>query len=287
MTENNNNNSEKLYGLIGSPLGHSISPQIHQRLFSLRNINASYKLFPIEREKLEAEISFLNTLDGFNITIPHKRSIIPFLSDISLRAIRCGAVNTVLNKNSRMSGFNTDADGFLRTLSSERIELCGSVLLLGSGGVARMMACCALEKGCILTVADRHIEKANSLKDDFKKLFSKAEINATELSSVKGSFDLILNGTPVGMFPNTDALPIDIGTIKSSKAVFDAIGNPIETKLVNVARSFGIKAVGGLKMLVLQAVAAHEIWDSSTYTEKEIDDLYNEMCVLTVTNFHK
>lgn len=285
MEKLNNNCSTKKYGLIGCPLGHSISPQIHSKLFKFKNIDADYELYTINSDDLSNSIDFLKTLNGFNITIPHKRSIIEFLNHISDRAERCGAVNTVSNDNGTLNGFNTDSEGFLRALASENIELNGSVLLCGTGGVARMMACEALSKGCSLTVADRNPAKAQALKEEFSKAFGNSSIKSTELINISGGFDLILNGTPVGMFPKVDNLPINVDIIKNSTAVFDAIANPIETKLVRLAKQYNKKAVGGLRMLVLQAVAAHEIWDGSTYSEDEITSLYNEMCDLTVSHF--
>lgn len=276
---------KKLYGLIGSPLGHSISPEIHARLFELSGLSADYSLYEIKPDELENKIDFLKSLDGFNITIPHKRAIMPYLNTISERAKRCGAVNTVKITENGLCGYNTDAEGFIRALGFAGIELAGNVLLCGTGGVARMMACEALANGCSLTVADRHIEKAESSKADFEKLFLGAEITAADLADINGSYDVILNGTPAGMYPNTDGCPVSEKVILSSGAVFDAVGNPCETKLVTAAKAAGIKAAGGLRMLVYQAVAAHEIWNGSEYQSTDIEKLYDDMYKLTVSRF--
>lgn len=279
VTQNN------LYGLIGSPLGHSISPQIHERLFELSGLSADYSLYEIKPDELESKIDFLKTLKGFNITIPHKRAIMPYLLTVSERAKRCGAVNTVKRTEKDLCGYNTDAEGFLRALTYSNINLTGNVLLCGTGGVARMMACEALARGCALTVADRHIDKAKSAKADFEKLFKEAEIIAADLSKISGPYDVILNGTPAGMYPNTDSCAVDENVILSSGAVFDAVGNPCETKLCLTAKNAGIKAAGGLRMLVYQAVAAHEIWTGSEYQNFDIEKLYDDMYKLTVSRF--
>lgn len=273
------------YGLIGSPLGHSISPEIHARLFELSGIKADYSLYEIKPDELKSKIDFLNTLDGFNITIPHKRAIMPFLATISDRAKRCGAVNTVKRTQKGLCGYNTDAEGFLRALAIEGIDLSGNVLLCGTGGVARMMACETLARGCSLTLADRHIEKAEAAKADFEKLFLNAKITAADLSTINGSYDVILNGTPAGMYPNVDSCALNEDIIAKSSGVFDAVANPCETKLVKTAKSLGIKAAGGLYMLILQAVAAHEIWTDSNYQSDDIKKLYDDMYKLTVSHF--
>lgn len=275
------------YGLIGYPLGHSISPDMHRRLFELSGIDADYGLFPIEPEKFDSRIDFLRGLRGFNITIPHKRRILPYLDKIEPRAERCGAVNTVKCENGRLYGYNTDCEGFLRALESAGIDLRGRVLLCGAGGVARMMACEALERGCSLTIATRDGTGARAAKEDLIKIFPGAEIFDGKLSEVEGRFDLILNGTPAGMYPNVDGCPIAADVIQNAAAVFDAVSNPCETKLVKTAKAAGAKATGGLTMLIWQAVAAHEIWNDSHYDKKDIDTLQDDMEKLTAARFSK
>lgn len=275
------------FGLIGYPLGHSISPDIHKRLFSLSGIVADYNLFEIEPENFDSHIDFLRSLRGFNITIPHKRRILPYLDEIDARARRCGAVNTVKCENGKLSGYNTDSEGFLRALESADITLRGQVLLCGAGGVARMMACEALERGCNLTIATRDGVGARAAKSDLLQIFPDADISDGLLSEVEGHFDLILNGTPSGMYPNIESCPLPSNVIQNADAVFDAVSNPCETNLVKTARASGAKAAGGLTMLVWQAVAAHEIWTGSHFDKKDIDLLEKDMAALTDSRYSK
>jgi shikimate dehydrogenase len=214
--------SGKKFCLIGYPLGHSISPEIHRRLFGLSGIDAEYSLIEISPENFETNIDCLKTLDGFNVTIPHKQRILPCLDEIDPRARRYGAVNTV-KCGGKLSGFNTDVEGFLRALASAGIALSGRVLLCGAGGAARMMACEALDCGCSLVVATRSVESARSCVLDLKKLYPESNIEAQLLQDVQGSFDLILNGTPVGMYPHEDGCPVAPNVAQSALAVFDAV----------------------------------------------------------------
>lgn len=266
--------------LIGHPLGHSISPDIHRRLFKISGIDADYCLHDIPPDEFEKNMDFLKSVDGFNVTIPHKQRILPYLDHIDGFAKTCGAVNTVICENGKLSGFNTDADGFLRALSDAKIELCGRVLLCGAGGAARMMACEAIAKGCSLTVATRKIDGAQNCANGLMRQFPSADLSAQTLSSISGSFDLILNGTPAGMYPKVDGCPVSEEIIKNSAAVFDAVYNPYETKLLKIARKAGAKTQGGLTMLVWQAAAAQEIWTGANFKDSDIRPLLSDMRVL-------
>jgi shikimate dehydrogenase len=277
--------SSKNFCLIGYPLVHSISPEIHRRLFNLSGIDAQYNLVEITPENFETNLHYLKTLDGFNVTIPHKQRILPYLSEIDPRALRYGAVNTVKG-GIKLSGFNTDVEGFLRALASAKISLSGRVLLCGAGGAARMMACEALDRGCSLVVATRAIESAQSCADHLKNLYPKSDITAQLLQDVGGSFDLILNGTPVGMYPHNDGCPVAPSVVQSATAVFDAVYNPCETQLLKLARTAGAKAQGGLTMLVWQAAAAQEIWTGASFDESTIKSLCCEMEILITKKYN-
>lgn len=277
--------STKHFGLIGHPLGHSISPQIHERLFNLSGIDGRYSLYDIGPDDLAAQADLMRNLDGFNVTIPYKRDIVPFLQSVSERAGRCGAVNTVKCGGGAMHGYNTDSIGFLRALEGEGINIQGRVLLCGTGGAARMMACEVLERGCRLVIAARDISKAQSAKRDLKEIFSGADIETKKLSDIDSGFDLVLNGTPAGMYPHADASPLKPGIIGKSASVFDAIYNPIETTLIKEAKAAGAKAAGGLSMLVWQAAAAQEIWTGAHFNVKDILNLTIEMKELVSSRY--
>jgi shikimate dehydrogenase len=269
--------STNKFCLIGHPLEHSISPQIHKRLFELSGCKGEYTLNHINPEQFDDEIANLKSYNGFNATIPYKQRLIPFLDEISPRAKKYGAVNTVKNDGGKLYGFNTDVEGFLRSLETAQIELKGNVLLCGAGGVARMMACEALDNGCTLTIATPTIEEAQGCINDLLKVYPDANITADRLYALNSGFDLIVNGTPNGMYPNVESCPVSKTVVLSSKAVFDAIYNPSETLLLKYAKAAGAKVQGGLKMLVWQAAAAQEIWTSAKFKANDIENLCKEM----------
>jgi shikimate dehydrogenase len=277
--------STKKFCLIGHPLEHSISPQIHKRLFELSGYDGEYILNHIFPEHLDENIANLKTYTGFNVTIPYKQKIIPFLDELSPRAKKYGAVNTVKNIDGRLCGFNTDVEGFVRSLAIAEIELRGNVLLCGAGGVAHMMACEALDNGCALTIATPTIEEAECCKNGFLRLYPGAEIKAEMLDALNGGYDLIINGTPNGMFPKVDSCPVPRATVQSAKAVFDAVYNPSETLLIKYARQASVKVQGGLKMLVWQAAAAQEIWTAAKFEAEAIDNLCKEMSDIIENKF--
>jgi shikimate dehydrogenase len=265
-------NGKKAFALIGFPLGHSMSGVIHKELFKLSKTNASYELTEVAPEDLQGAVeNKLNALKGFNVTIPHKINIIPYLDELSPRAKLFGAVNTVEVRDNKLIGHNTDCSGFLRALHMADITLGGKVLLLGSGGVARMIAFESILADADLTIAVREsdIPAGETIKQEIKDKLGK-DCKVILLSDAKGEYDLIINGTPVGMYPNVDACPIDEKIISSSKAVFDVIYNPIETKFISYAKSAGIKYSSGLSMLVWQAAIAQEIWNDVKFSNEDI-----------------
>ncbi len=270
--EINSENSKK-YALIGYPLGHSMSPIIHKELLKIASVNGKYDLAEILKEDLETSFyEKLKRLNGFNITIPHKINIIPLLDKLSPKAKLFGSVNTVDIKDNKTIGYNTDCDGFLRSLEAENIKLAGNVLICGSGGVSRMFAFESALAGAEVTLAVRNssLNAANDIKKEMQEKLSK-DCNIIFLSEAKGGYDLIINGTPVGMYPNIDNSPLEEKVIKSSKAVFDAIYNPIETKFIKYAREGGLKYVNGLPMLVWQAAVAEEIWNDVKFSKEDIN----------------
>ena len=261
----------KNFALIGYPLGHSMSPLIHRELFKLNGIDAVYELREINPDTFDDGINDLKCLDGFNVTIPHKIAIIPHLNALSDRAELFGAVNTVQNKNGALIGHNTDCFGFLKALEMAGIDLDGRVLVCGSGGVSRMFAFEAVLAGTDLTIAvrDADVEAGLQIKNEIKEKLNR-DITLITLDKVEGSFDLIVNGTPVGMYPNTDACVLPKEKVQRAKAVFDAVYNPMETQLIKFAREAGIKCSNGLPMLVWQAAVAQEIWFDVRFTMEQV-----------------
>jgi shikimate dehydrogenase len=150
--------------------------------------NGEYILNHITPEQFDEKIADLKEYSGFNVTIPYKQRIIPFLDELSYGAKKYGAVNTVKNESGRLCGFNTDVEGFLRSLKIAQIELCGNVLLCGAGGVARMMACEALDNSCSLTIATPTIEESQGCVSDLLKKYPKAKIRAELLAALNSGF---------------------------------------------------------------------------------------------------
>lgn len=242
---------EYIYGLTGYPLGHSMSPVIHRELFKLTNFDATYGLVETPPEKLEYSFNEnLRFMRGFNVTIPHKIEIIKFLDELSPRAKLFGAVNTVEVREDKIIGHNTDCAGFLSALQMADIELGGKVLLCGSGGVARMIAFESIlaETDLTLAVRESDIPAANEIKREINEKLNK-DCKVILLNEAKGGYDLVINGTPVGMYPNVDACPVAKEVITTSKAAFDVVYNPQETVFIKYAKEAGIKCPSGSPLI--------------------------------------
>lgn len=249
--------SARRYGLVGHNLKHTLSPLIHNELFALKGIKAEYGIYDVE--SLDG---FRPIAEGLNITIPHKIAYINKINSVDEHALNLGAVNCI---NNELIGFNTDFYGFLRSFKSIYSDNDGKILVLGYGGVGRVVV--KALKGYDITVAIRNADKiAEVAKDSGAKV-----IDMASLSDSNDRYNAIVNTTPVGMYPNIDNTPIDESVILRSEYVYDLIYNPIETKLMKIATASGIKAKGGADMLVYQAVKAHEIWYGATFTNDEID----------------
>ncbi len=262
------------FGLTGFPLGHSMSPVIHRELFKINGIDASYELKEINPNSFSQGIETLKKFRGFNVTIPHKTAIIPFLDKLSKRAELFGAVNTVDNNDGVLTGYNTDCFGFIRALETAGIELKGNVLLCGSGGVSRMFAFESALAGAELTIAvrDADVDAANQIKKEIFEKLNKT-VDVITLDKVSGGYDVLINGTPVGMFPNVNACVLPKEKVQSCKAVFDAIYNPMETMLLKYAQETGTKFSNGLPMLVWQAAVAQEIWLGVKFTMEQVREV--------------
>ena len=269
--------SDRKFAVIGHPIGHTMSPFIHKRLFELAGIEGEYSVIDVAPEELPEKIKMLDKLDGYNITIPNKREIIPFLDKLDKKAELYGSVNTVSNKEIRQ-GYTTDPIGFLKALEAESIPFEGEVCIVGCGGVARTIVYEAALEGCSITLAVRgeDIPMRDALAAETAEKVPGTKLSVCTIPELEASDlrpDLLVNATPVGMYPHTDAMPVSENVIARSRYVFDVIYNPMETKLLETARKLGIKALGGMSMLVWQAVASHEIWDGTVYDTGDINKL--------------
>ena len=267
---------QKKYAVIGHPIGHTMSPFIHKRLFELSGVDASYGVIDIPPEELADDYAeVLKKLDGYNITIPHKSAIIPFLDKIDEKAKMYGSVNTVANSGGNFAGYTTDPDGFLKALEYADIPLSGRVVILGCGGVARTMAYEALLKNAELEFAVRKksVPKAKKLIAEINEKLENPKVGFCEIDELSGDINTLKNATPVGMSPNSGFMPVSESQLRNCANVFDAIYNPLDTLLIKTAKKNGSKAEGGMSMLVWQAVAAHYHWDKSIYDVKDIEKL--------------
>ena len=260
------------FAVIGHPIGHTMSPFIHKRLFELAHESGDYTILDVSPDELPQKIKILNELAGYNITIPNKQAIIPYLDTLDKKAALYGSVNTVKNGSIR-EGFTTDADGFLKALQYGSINFSGNIAIIGCGGAARTFLYEAALAGCQITLAARDINKADFLAKEAIQKIPNANINTCLISDLNGEFDLLANATPVGMYPHTNSMPVSEKALSKCRNVFDAIYNPLETVLIQKAKANGSIAVGGMSMLVWQAVAAHEIWDNSVYNINDINQL--------------
>ncbi|MCH5324060.1 MAG: shikimate dehydrogenase [Eubacterium sp.] len=270
----------KQYAIIGHPIGHTLSPPIHRRLFELVGVtDFEYLIKDIPPERLEDSFAELKTLAGFNITIPHKINIIKMCDELDDSAKRYNSVNCI-SVGEKTVGYNTDCVGFNLTVKMLGADNAQRVMLLGCGGVGRMAAIETVLRNAKLTVAVRPddvpvakalCEELNALKPD--------SADYCLLADASGEYDLIVNATPVGMSPNIDASPLGDEALAriSAGCFFDLIYNPGETKLMKLMKAKGAKVCGGMNMLVWQAVAAHEIWDGSSYDLADIEQLVRDM----------
>lgn len=273
--------SKKHYGVIGHPIGHTLSPFIHARLLSLSGIDGDYGVFDIAPDELDERFAdTLSKLDGFNATIPHKQAIMHLLNEKDSTADLYGSVNTVaITKNADGSvyskGYTTDGIGFEKALENAGISFGKNVTIIGCGGVGRVFANACLAKGCKINVLECEAALANAkaFAEAANERFGKDSVTAYETKDFDGECDLLVNATPLGMYPKADACAASDSIISKAGAVFDAVYNPVDTLLVKKARANGIKAVSGMTMLVYQAAAAQTIWNGSEFDPKDIEKL--------------
>lgn len=252
------------YGLLGGKLGHSLSPAIHEAFFKRTGFIGSYQLLETEACDLPQRMEWIkNNLQGCNVTIPHKIAVMDYLDEIAPEAAAIGAVNTIAMKGGRTLGYNTDYFGFGRMLEYNGINVKGkTAVVLGSGGAARaVVKYLADQKADKIYLATR---SPQNLDPNFRKIAKQCEAVSYEaLQNLSGS--VIINCTPVGMFPKTDASPVSAAVNANFAAVVDLIYNPAQTLFLKQAQEAGKQAVNGLFMLVAQAVAAQEIWQGQQY----------------------
>jgi shikimate dehydrogenase len=260
-------------GLIGYPLGHSLSPRIHAAALEACGLRGEYSLFPIAPDDMLGLKDLLarvrhGEIHGLNVTIPHKQNVIPLLDELTPTAQAIGAVNTISMRAGKLTGDNTDAPGFLKDLggligsrhggeAARQTSEVSKALVLGAGGSARAVVYALVHAGWDVTLSARRPEQAQALASNSQFPIYQFPIP----DSQPPIFNLLVNTTPIGMSPNVGASPWPENlAFPKDAAVYDLVYNPRETKLVRDARAAGLPATTGLGMLIEQAALAFEIW---------------------------
>ncbi len=262
-------------GLIGYPLSHSLSPRLHEAAFKALGLQGEYRLYPVAPEETAGLSELANAMrsgeiQGLNVTIPHKQAILACVDELTPSAQAIGAVNTLYFQKGKLIGHNTDAPGFLADQGKflRNAIIKKTALVMGAGGAARAVVYALLGDGWRVTLAVRRtdIDQAKILRNSFEALSGAEPMNvvmleAGELGRLDGGIGLIVNATPIGMFPETDFSPWPDGlAFMDGAAVYDLVYNPRQTRLVREAQAAGLQATTGLGMLVEQAAMSFACW---------------------------
>lgn len=271
-----------IIGLIGNPIEHSISPQLHNRLAEYLGLNLVYVPFRVAAEDLERLIHGFKAFGiiGFNVTIPHKIDIIKFLDNLEEDAVSIGSVNTVKNINGKFFGYNTDGVGFINSLRDKKFVIKDSkAVVLGAGGAARAVAVKLIQEGIKqIVILNRSNERASELVSFLNKNNANIsfydELTKECLEKYCRDCQIIINTTPAGMWPKTEELPLSdiIGekVFMNKPLVYDLIYNPIKTKFLNLAEENSCKTCSGLPMLIYQGIKAFEIWNDTKVPDEYV-----------------
>lgn len=266
-------------GLIGKTLGHTASPAIHEKIYRAMGISGTYDVLEMPPDQLEGNMKYLakDGYTGCNVTIPYKRDVMPYLTDISREARIIGAVNTIHFTNEGAFGYNTDYGGFGRSLEQAGIGVAGrDCVVLGTGGAARAIIQYLADKNAkSITVVSR-LPHSKIEFDDFTKKIGASEIDYQTFETSHAG-EVLVNCTPVGMFPHIGGCPISEQRIADFPAVVDLIYNPKDTELLKMARHHGARTLNGMYMLVAQAVGSEEIWMGREITFSVIEQIAKEM----------
>lgn len=258
----------KLLGIFGYPVKHTLSPVMQNAAIAESGLNYVYVPFEVRPEELEFAVKSIRALGmaGVNVTVPHKENVIPFLDEVTEEATVIGSVNTIENRDGRLIGHNTDSRGYIRSLREDAgFEPKGKkVLIIGAGGAARgIVAGLSMEGVSKVIIANRTVEKAENLADEFGNKFGTASFNATSLSSLKdpqllSTIDLIINTTSAGLDGSTPE--VDFSLTPGHILVSDIVYKPPVTPFMKNAEATGRKTIGGLGMLIYQGAISFEIW---------------------------
>ena len=263
------NGNTRVYGIIGDPVAHSLSSLMQNRAFGVCGLNCCYVPFQVDAGGLPAAVTAVRVLGlgGVNVTIPHKERVLEYLDELDRSAALIGAVNTIVNRGGRLFGHNTDGAGFLASMHEGGFDPGGRrVVLLGAGGAARAVAFVMTQSGIgSLAIFDVIGSKAEKLAADLAPvascLIAAGELASSDLPEALAEADLLVNASPVGMFPNQEARPpVDPRQLTAGTLVYDLVYNPLRTKLISEAEARGCRVLSGAGMLVYQGAIAFELW---------------------------
>ncbi len=270
----------RLCYLIGYPVGHSMSALMHNAAFEELSLDYRYELLPVKPEELGSLVSKTlrrPEIRGASVTIPHKVDVMMHLDEVDREASRIGAVNTIVNDDGRLKGYNTDGKGALRALKEAYGSLEGAnVVILGAGGAAKAVGYHASISASKLTILNRTLERAVSLSRYLSTLpeclasVSALRLREDNLRVALGDADILINATPVGMLPAVDESPVQGELLRPDHMVFDVIYNPLKTMLLREAEERGAKTLSGVDMLVYQGAAAFRLWTGMEAPEKQM-----------------
>jgi len=254
--------------VIGDPVEHSLSPCIHNAAFQHLQLDYVYVAFPVKQEELRTAIQGMRSLKihGLNVTTPHKLDVIQHLDLLDESAKNVGAVNTILNKEGTLIGYNTDGKGALLALEANQGELSNQkILILGAGGAARSISFSLAQEACQVTILNRTVERAENLVKELSKTFGEkvkcGKLCRENLKKELEDASILVNATSAGMRPDQeDITPVDKDLLRPNLLVFDLVYDPPETRLLREARSVEAKTIDGLAQLVYQGAASFKIW---------------------------
>jgi len=251
------------YAVIGDPIDHSLSPNIHNAAFRHLKLEHTYIAYKIPAGELSAGIEALKAIKiaGFNVTIPHKIEMMKFLDEMDTTCKVIGAVNTVLNEDEKLKGYNTDMIGFLDPIKKKNLTIKDSqVLLLGAGGAARAIVTAMVkEKAGKITIVNRTLENANKLVEFAKKIGGNVDtVSIQEANKLIADYKFIINSTSIGM--RNEPSPISTENISKDSIVYDIVYQPINTDLIKKSKENGATIIYGYEMLLSQAACSFEIW---------------------------
>jgi shikimate dehydrogenase len=258
------NRLKKLYGVIGDPVAHSMSPHMHNDLFEFYSIDATYVAFHVSPENLQDAIKGFRAINlaGLSVTVPHKTAVMPLLDEIDPLAEAIGAVNTIVNDQGRFIGYNTDGSGYLEGLKKEVSSFSDlNMLLLGAGGAAKGIYFTMAQAGLKnIDIANRTISKAEELVGNCPFPIQSEVLSLQEAEEQLSKYDLIVQTTSIGLHPDVDSSPISVEKLKPTAIVSDIIYSPLETKLLREAKRKGARIQNGVPMFAYQGALQFEMW---------------------------